>query len=112
MSQLDRRTPFRMEERFGDGRALRLVLIGELDVAVVKQLTDRLSELKKGAYTVSLDLARLQFVDSSGLRELITEIAHARRAGWPLRIHRQLTEPVSRVIDLVGARSFFWPDER
>jgi len=99
-----------MEEHFEDGRRLRLALVGELDVAVARELAERLAELRKGGYTVSLDLARLDFIDSSGLRELIGEISASRRDGWPLEIERQLTEQVSRVIDLVGARSYFWPN--
>lgn len=89
---------------------MRLALVGELDVAVVRELADRLSELQKGHYTVSLDLARLEFIDSSGMRELIAAISASRRDGWTLEIEHQLTEQVSRVIDLVGARSYFWPN--
>jgi anti-anti-sigma factor len=108
---LQRRRPFQMEEHFQDGYRLRLALVGELDVAVVRQLADRLRELRKGGYTVQLDLSRLEFIDSTGLRELITEVSDSRRDGWNLEIDEQLTDQVARVIDLVGARSYFWPDQ-
>ncbi|HWE09549.1 MAG TPA: STAS domain-containing protein [Solirubrobacteraceae bacterium] len=111
MSRLERHLCFRMEEYFEDGHQLRLALVGELDVAVVRQLADRLSELRKGGYLVRLDLSRLAFIDSSGLREILTEIATSRRDGWQLEVGRELTDPVARVIDLVGARSYFWPDQ-
>lgn len=111
MTGLQRHMPFQMEEHFEDGYRLRLALVGELDVAVVKQLADRLNELRKGGYTVHIDLSRLAFIDSSGLRELISEVSDARRDGWDLEIGEQLTDQVARVIDLVGARSFFWPDQ-
>lgn len=111
MSGLQRRVPFQMEEHFEDGYRLRLALVGELDLAVVKRLADRLRELRKGGYTVQMDLSRLDFIDSSGLRELITELSASRRDGWDLEIGDELTPQVARVIDLVGARSYFWPDQ-
>jgi anti-anti-sigma factor len=110
MTGVQRRIPFQMEEHFEDGYRLRLALVGELDVAVVKQLADRLHELRKGGYTVRLDLSRLEFIDSTGLRELITEMSDSRRDGWNLEIGEELTDQVARVIDLVGARAYFWPD--
>lgn len=105
-----RRVPFGMEEHFEDGLRLRLALVGELDVAVVEQLAGRLRELRRGGYTVRLDLSRLEFIDSTGIRELINEISDSRRDGWHLEIGDELTDQVARVIDLVGARSYFWPD--
>ena len=111
MSRREQRLLFRMEEYFEDGRQLRLALVGELDIAVVQQLDERLRELRKGGYAISLDLARLEFIDSTGLRELISAFADSRRDGWQLEIEDQLTDQVARVIELVGARSYFWPDE-
>ena len=102
--------PFQLEEHFEDGYRLRLALVGELDVAVVKRLAERLRELRKGGYLVWLDLSRLDFIDSTGLRALITEVSASRRDGWELEIGEELTDQVARVIDLVGARSYFWPD--
>jgi anti-anti-sigma factor len=100
-----------MEEHFGEGHDLRLALVGELDVAVVEQLADRLHELRRGGYTVRLDLSRLDFIDSTGLRELMTAVGDSRRDGQQVEISDQLTDQVARVLDLVGARSYFWPDE-
>ena len=111
MSGLQRRISFQLEEHFEDGYRLRLALVGELDVAVVKRLADRLHELRKGGYLVWLDLSRLDFIDSTGLRELIAEVSESRRDGWGLEIGDELTDQVARVIDLVGARSYFWPGQ-
>jgi anti-anti-sigma factor len=110
MTDAGERMPFRMEEFFGEGHDLRLALVGELDLAVAEQLSDRLGELKKGGYAVTLDLSRLKFIDSSGLRELISAVTESRRDGWTLTIDEQLTDQVRRVIDLVGARAYFWPE--
>jgi anti-anti-sigma factor len=105
------RLPFRMEEYFEDGHELRLALVGELDVATAEQLAERLSQLRLGGYMVRLDLARLEFIDSTGLRELIAEMSLSRQDGWKLKIGDQLSDQVARVIDLVDARSRLWPDQ-
>lgn len=101
---------FRLEERFERNGVLRLMLIGELDVAVIDQLSIRLRELRKGGYSVRLDLSELQFIDSSGIQEIIREVDGARRDKWALEVDGPMTEQVARTVDLVGARSFFWPD--
>jgi anti-anti-sigma factor len=102
---------FRLEERFERDGAVRLMLVGELDVSVTDHLSTRLRELRKGDYSVLLDLSELQFIDSSGIQEIIRELSHARRDGWPLEVDRPMTDQVARTVDLVGARAFLWPDE-
>ncbi len=86
------------------------MLIGELDVAVIDHLSIRLRELRKGGYTVRLDLSGLEFIDSSGIQEIIREISDARRDGWQLGVEGPMTDQVARTVDLVGARAFLWPD--
>jgi anti-anti-sigma factor len=98
-----------MEERLDKDGALRLVLRGELDLAVADALTQRLSELKQYTSSVRLDVAGLEFMDSSGLRAVIMALAESRRDGWQLEIVDEVTAPVARLIDLVGVRSHFWP---
>lgn len=100
---------FRMEERLDKDGALRLALCGELDLAVADALTQRFGELKQRAAVVRLDLAGLEFMDSSGLRAVIMALADSRRDGWQLEIVEEVTAPVARLIDLVGVRSRFWP---
>ncbi|HUA03642.1 MAG TPA: STAS domain-containing protein [Solirubrobacteraceae bacterium] len=100
---------FRMDEQFDDDGALRLVLYGELDLAVAAALRERLEVLKSHGEHVRVDLARLGFMDSSGLRELIVAIGDARRDGWQFEIDRPVSTPVRRVIDLAGVDSYFWP---
>ena len=87
------------------------MLIGELDVATVEYLSTRLRELRKGGYPVRLDLSELKFVDSSGIREILRAVTDARRDGWSLAVDGPMTEQVARTVDLVGARTFLWPEE-
>jgi anti-anti-sigma factor len=102
---------FRIEERFERNGEVRLELIGEFDLAVVELVASRLRELRKGGYGVRLDLSRLTFLDSSGVREIIRELGHARDNGWELEVDGPLTEAVARTVDLLGARAFLWPEE-
>lgn len=100
-----------MEERFERDGSLRLMLVGELDVAVVDLLSSRLRELCKEGYDVRLDMSQLAFIDSSGMHEILREVGDSRRDGWNLALDGPLTDQVSRTIDLLGARAFLWPEE-
>jgi anti-anti-sigma factor len=102
---------FRLEERFERDGTLRLLLLGELDVAVIDHLATRLRALREEGYPVRLDLSHLQFIDSSGIQVIIREVVDARRSGWALDVDGPMTDQVSRTVDLVGARAFLWPDE-
>jgi anti-anti-sigma factor len=101
---------FRMEQqRTADGE-VRLTLVGELDLAVAPDFVERIASLRAEAVPVRIDLRGLEFLDSTGLRELIVAVTEARRSGWSLQLEPELDGEVARIIDLVGARSFFWPD--
>jgi anti-anti-sigma factor len=98
-----------MDECFDPDGALRLALRGELDMAVADVLSQRLGELKRRKAVVRLDLAGLEFMDSSGLRVVIAAVADSRRDGWRLEIADEVATPVARLIDIVGVSSRFWP---
>jgi|SRR5947209_5607191 len=102
---------FRMEEQFERDESVRLVLFGELDLAMVDLLSMRLRELQKARYAVRLDLSRLSFIDSSGIHEILQAVTDARRDGWELEVEGPMSDQVARAVDLVGARAFLWPDE-
>jgi anti-anti-sigma factor len=100
-----------IQEAFDDDGVVRLTLVGELDLASVQALEGRLDELRRGGYHVRLDLAQLEFMDSTGLGQLVCGINASRQNGWHLEIGRELTEPVRRVIELTGTEALFWPNE-
>jgi anti-anti-sigma factor len=108
----DETVEFRMREVFDGPDTLRLVLSGELDLAVAAILGERLRHLRTAGFDVRLDLAELDFIDSSGLRELITALAESRSDGWRLDIDPQVSEAVRRTVDLAGLHAHFWPDRR
>ena len=103
---------FRMEEVFQRDGTVRLMLMGELDVAAVEHLASRLRELRKAGYAVRIDLSSLGFIDSSGIHEITGAVREARRDHWQLEVDGPMSDAVARAVDLVGVRDFLWPDER
>jgi len=101
---------FRMREVFDDPDAVRLVVTGELDLAVAGMVGDRLRRLRNEGYAVRLDLAELEFIDSTGLRELIVAVSESRSNGCRLVIEPRLTEAVRRTVELAGLHPHLWPD--
>ena len=85
---------------------VRLSLEGELDLASTRVLEDRLTSLRAKRRAVQLDLSKLQFIDSTGLRLLIRAFADARTDGWQLEIDPELSSTVRDLFVLVRFDSF------
>jgi anti-anti-sigma factor len=109
-SPLETSAHFRMRERLDPDGTLRLALSGELDLSVAQALADRLQRLRHQGYVVRVDLSRLEFIDSSGLRELILAGSHTPQDPGRLEVDREVSEPVRRVIEVAGVRTRFWRD--
>jgi anti-sigma B factor antagonist len=77
---------------------------GELDIATSEALERAMLEAEQGdAETIVLDLSRLEFIDSTGLRLVID--ANARCGGPDGRLRVIAGAPaVERLLDLVGLR--------
>lgn len=87
---------------------VRLSICGELDVAVIDRLRDRLDSVARAGETVVLDLSELSFIDSSGLNVIVTAFRQAKRDGWVLRIEQSMRRPVQRVVAMMGLDAVFW----
>jgi anti-sigma B factor antagonist len=74
---------------------------GELDLATVPQLRDALDALSRPPALVILDLARLAFADSTGLRAMLIEHRRAERDGYDFVI-TAATGPVRRLFQLTA----------
>jgi anti-sigma B factor antagonist len=96
------------QSRDADG-VLRLWLIGDLDLVGKDQLETLLRRLRLDGSAVRIDLSRLEFLDSSGLRSLVTAVDDARSDGWSLTVDPTLPPAVRRVIDIVGVADMLWP---
>jgi anti-anti-sigma factor len=66
-----------------DREAVRVVPSGQLDMATVPILEARLRELQDSGFRrLIVDLRRLDFIDSTGLRLLLARDAEARQDGF------------------------------
>ena len=93
--------PFRCEVD-PDRASVRVRPVGELDLATVPIVDAQLSELVAAGFTsLVLDLRELRFLDSTGLRLLLTWHAKARAEGVDLRVIPG-PAPVQRVIEVAG----------
>jgi anti-sigma B factor antagonist len=93
--------PFRVEVQ-SERDSVRVVPVGEVDIATVGEIDARLRELNQAGFRhFVLDRRRLTFIDSSGVRLVLTWHAAARQNGIDLMI---LEGPpaVQRVFEVAG----------
>lgn len=94
-------TPFEIESVNEQDRAL-LKLSGELDIATVPRVEAAVdATLTAEVRTLTVDMSRLGFVDSSGLRLFIVLDQRAADEGWELRLIRP-PEQVLKVFRVSG----------
>ena len=84
-----------------EARATRLGSVGEIDAANNQHLEDVLTSLAHGDADVVVDLGAVTFIDSSGLRSLLTGQRSARAAGRGFRI-ADASDAVRRVLEITG----------
>ncbi len=97
------------ERQDADG-ALRLTLIGEMDLAVSDRLQARLDQLRPSQRRVRLDLSQLEFIDCSGIRTILNALADSRREARELEVGRTVSPMVERVISLADVAPDLWPE--
>ena len=88
---------FEMVER-QDGAATVVALSGELDFGTVGQVQARLAELRDAGEPTVLDLDELTFMDSTGIRLVLTACEDAQQRSWSFRVTRG-SERVQRVLE-------------
>ena len=98
-----------LSTRAGDGQAV-VVLRGELDVTEAASVAASLSVLATSGCDVIVDLAGLEYIDSSGLAALVLARQQARRAGYDLllaapqqQVLRMLA--ITRLIDVFAVHA-------
>jgi anti-sigma B factor antagonist len=84
-----------------DGALLVLRLAGELDLAALPQFQERLERHGTGRRALVVDLRRLDFMDSSGLRVLVQ--LQGREDGTRVAFIAP-GERVGRLLDMTGVR--------
>jgi anti-anti-sigma factor len=78
----------------------RVRLRGELDLATVGAVAQRLAPLRGRGEAVLLDLDELTFIDASGIRLVVDAAEDARRDGWAFAVTHG-SWPVRRVLELL-----------
>ncbi len=81
-------------------RVIELALSGELDIASFPEVEERLRDVEAGKPSaIVFDLRGLRFMDSTGLRVILSADQRARRDGWRVVVVEG-PEPVHRVFRL------------
>lgn len=81
----------------------RLTVVGELDIATTPQLEEAArATIARGLRDLTIDLRKLTFMDSSGLRLLVILNERASNEGWMLRLLKP-ADPVLAILSLTGA---------
>lgn len=84
------------------GTTAEVVLTGELDIATYEDARARLEEAERsGPELLVVDLSRLQFVDSTGVRLILSADERARRTARRLAL-RLGDGPARRVFNALG----------
>ena len=92
-------SPFEIITEEGEGQT-RMTLVGELDIASAPQFEEALEKVEAGAPGVLvLDLRKVEFIDSTGLRAVIAADERARSSGRRFAIIRG-TPAVERVFSV------------
>ena len=86
--------------------SVRLSLTGELDLRSAPMLEDRLVRLRAKKSPVRLDISKVEFIDSTGIRLLIQTVGEARIKGWPFQIEPDVSPQVMRVFRLARLEHF------
>ena len=80
------------------------MVYGELDIATAPELVDLLARLRHHGHAVTVDLAEVTFMDSTGLTTLMDAHLQAERNGWTFAVRRP-SPAVKRVFELAGVGS-------
>ena len=88
-----------VSEAAGGVRTLRPA--GELDIGTAPKLERALLEDRRAGDRIVLDLADLEFIDSTGLRVIVQAAAAAEQGHWELRL-RHGRPAVRRVFEISG----------
>jgi anti-sigma B factor antagonist len=83
-----------------------VMLAGELDTATAGQLYEMFAELaREGIRHIALNLAELDFIDSTGMSVLVTEHKRAQSMGGELIIFSP-KRPVRKAFEVTGLNEY------
>lgn len=83
-------------------RAVRVVVIGEIDLSTSPELESALSRALADADDVVLDLSRVGFIDSTGLSAILEGVRMSETNGARLAISSSLSRQARKLFQLAG----------
>ncbi len=83
-----------------DGTALKIALEGRLDTMTAPELEAELNQSMEGADSLTLDLSKLEYISSAGLRVLLS--AHKAMSGKGGMKVTNVNEIVREVFEVTG----------
>ena len=104
---MEAREPFSGDGAFSvrteqDGDALVIRASGELDLSVADKFEAELRRAIANHASVFLDLSKVGFIDSTGMRALVVAAKQSSTNGDNLRISRSLSPAVERAFEVTG----------
>lgn len=103
---------FEIRQSHDPDGALRVTLIGELDLAVSDHVRASLGQLTHAHRRLRLDLSQLQFIDCTGIDGILGALADARRCRSDVEVDRLVSPLVGRFAALAGVGQALWPPSR
>lgn len=100
---------FDVRQRHDADGAVRMTLLGELDLSTTDGLKARLDEAQRSKRRVRLDLSELEFIDCSGIRAILDAMAQARQEGCAFDVDRVVSPIVERMVSLGAIGDELWP---
>jgi anti-sigma B factor antagonist len=97
--------PLSIRVETGAGNAV-VLLDGELDAFTAPEFTQTVEQVLESGLAVSLDMDSVTFMDSSGLRALLTVAAGAPASFRSVRIN-SASEQVRRLLSITGLDEHF-----
>lgn len=97
----------KIEKSCQEGKAT-LYLTGDLDLSSVEDFRKALTDIGEAELSICLDLAGLDFLDSTGVGALISELKKFKQSSNEIIIKR-FNEDVREVLEILGVLELF-PD--
>jgi anti-anti-sigma factor len=102
---------FRVTQRHDADGAVRMTLLGEMDLSASEGFRAQLDRVQESRRRVRLDLSELEFIDCSGMRAILNAMSEARRNRRELEVGRNVSPMVARVVCLARLAEDLWPGD-
>jgi stage II sporulation protein AA (anti-sigma F factor antagonist) len=103
---MDDPSPFAVHVEPGQEHEVQVSVQGELDIVSASELEHALRRELLAGNDVLLDLSRIDFIDSAGLRAMTALVRIAKANGRRFRLSSELPPHARRLMEIVGLLPF------